>query len=166
MTKRLEETFNLPELEEELEETSKDIAKADNDAKTIESALTISDKINSAFKEIKGMEDHDEEMDAIAELAVKAHRDLLSLGLNVQDMAAGSILTSSAAMLKLGLDAKDSKVDKKLKQIRLMVEKAKLDLAREKANAESGGEIDSGTNTQEFDRNELIQLLREDEKDE
>ena len=57
MTKKLEEEFNLPPIEEvnevvpSKEETQEIIEETQN-------ALSVSEKINLAFKEIKGLEDH------------------------------------------------------------------------------------------------------------
>ena len=67
MTKRLEEEFNLPPLEEVLGTNShSETESTDITIQSVEDAISISEKINSALSEVRGMEAHDKEMDDIA----------------------------------------------------------------------------------------------------
>ena len=81
----------------------------------------------------------------------------MSLGMNMTDMAAGPVFNNAANMLKIALEAKDSKTTRKLKQIDLMLKKARLDQQGAKAE-------DSQSNITAMDRNELLKMLnpRED----
>ena len=92
-------------------------------------------------------------MDDIARQAVDSYQQLMNLGMNVSDRDAGSIFDSAAKMLKTALDAKDSKINSKLKQIDLMVKKARLDNnAGEYTNGDNGG-------NKMLDRNELLKII-------
>lgn len=154
MTRKLEEEFGLPPLEEALATES----AAENDYVTdiveVENAITVSEKINNALAEVKGMEAHDGEMDEIAIQAMDSYRDLMSLGMNMTDMAAGPVFANAANMLKIALEAKDSKVSRKLKQIDLMLKKARLDQQTAKKDAD----VEDVAATV-FDRNELLKLI-------
>lgn len=138
--KTLEETFNLPSIDDE---------------ERIENALTKSNQIEDKFLELRDFEEHDREMDELAKLAVDAHKDLQELGMNVEIRHAGEIFASSGTMLKIAVDAKNNKVEKKLKLLKLQLEKMKIDLT---FNTDDNG-ID-GT-AMKLDRNELIKQLKQ-----
>lgn len=163
MTKKLEEEFNLPPIDDvsEQSESSADpdenLSEDNSDLTTIEEALTISEKINGALAEVRGMESHDSEMDEIASQAVDSYEQLMSLGMNMTDMAAGQVFNNAANMLKIALEAKDSKVTRKLKQIDLMMKKARLDHQAGKNNPDSAQEVQATT----MDRNELLKMISE-----
>ena len=156
MTKKLEEEFNLPPLDVALSaaqpvQTENPIATI----QTVEDAITISEKINMALSEVRGMEAHDGEMDDIARQAIDSYTQLMALGMNMTDMAAGPVFNNAAQMLKIAVEAKDSKVTRKLKQVDLMLKKARLD----KANGVSPEESSS-----QFDRNELLKIINQKDK--
>jgi fructose-1,6-bisphosphatase/inositol monophosphatase family enzyme len=156
MTKKLEEEFNLPPLDAALNavqstETENPIATI----QTVEDAITISEKINMALSEVRGMEAHDSEMDDIARQAIDSYTQLMALGMNMTDMAAGPVFANAANMLKIALEAKDSKVSRKLKQVDLMLKKARLDKANGVMSEEAGSQ---------FDRNELLKLINQKDK--
>ena len=172
MTKKLEEEFNLPPIEEVLSAEEKqevldelnpdklpDIEDLQNvEVADIERALTTAEKIDHALKSVKGIDDHDVDMDDIAQQAVDSYQQLMNLGMNVSDRDAGSIFDSAAKMLKTALEAKDSKINSKLKQIDLMVKKARLDNnAGEYTNKDDG--------TKMLDRNELLKVINASKKD-
>lgn len=158
MTRKLEEEFNLPHLDE-LENPDSDSEKY-TDIQSVEDALTISEKINSALAEVRGMEVHDSEMDDIAAQAVDSYEQLMRLGMNMTDMAAGPVFNNAASMLKIALEAKDSKVNRKLKQIDLMLKKARLDQQATK-NTPDDDTIEA--NAFSMDRNELLKMLKNGE---
>ena len=55
MTKKLEEEFNLPPIEEVTEkETLPSVQESKETIEEVQGALSVSEKINLAFKEIKG----------------------------------------------------------------------------------------------------------------
>ena len=65
MTKKLEEEFNLPPLEEALAKENPEevpsIEETKQEIVAMEDALSVSEKINMAFKEVKGLEEHEHE---------------------------------------------------------------------------------------------------------
>ncbi len=155
MTKKLEEEFNLPPLEE--------VLKEDEHVPTIEEskiviaeaqeAIGISDKINLAFKEIKGLEDHEAEMNDIAKKAIDSYESLMQLGMNVSDMAAGKVFAEASNMLKIALEASDAKTKSKLQQIDLMIKKTRLD-------KQTGNDADD-TKATVLDRNDLLKIINQ-----
>ena len=162
MTKKLEEEFNLPPLEEALEQqeesTPETIETQVAEIQTMEDALSLSERINSALQNVQGMENHDAEMDQIAEQAVESYQQLMSLGMNMTDMAAGSVFNNAANMLKIALEAKDSKTTAKLKQVDLMLKKARLDKLK------GGDNQSTDVNATVLDRNDLLKILGESDK--
>jgi hypothetical protein len=157
MTKRLEEEFNLPPIDESDIPSSDDIQ---HDIVEVEDAISISEKINSALSQVRGMEAHDGEMDEIAREAMESYQALMSLGMNMTDMAAGPVLNNAATMLKIALEAKDSKVTRKLKQIDLMLKKANLD-QRDTSRKPEAEDIPA----QALDRNDLLKMLSKKDSD-
>lgn len=163
MTKKLEELFDLPSSDDEVEIDVEDTSNTQlqeqhhSEIASIEDNLTISEKINSALAEVRGMEGHDSEMDEIAQEALESYKQLMSVGFNMTDMAAGPVFSNAAAMLKVALEARDSKVSRKLKQIDMMLKKERLD--QQKANKKDDGDDDTGPNTHQLDRNEILRML-------
>ena len=158
MTKKLEEEFNLPSMEEAL--ASDEVEKFTEAPKTeiveiaeVEKALSNAEKIDHALRNVEGLEDHNIDMDSIATQAVDSYQQLMNLGMNVSDRDAGGIFDSASKMLKTALDAKDSKINSKLKQIDMMIKKARLD---NNAGSYTGGE---SSKEQTFDRNELLKII-------
>ena len=155
MTKKLEEEFNLPPIEEVTDtENVPTVAETHEVIEETQDALSVSEKINLAFKEIKGLEDHEVEMNDIAKKAINSYEQLMSLGMNVSDMAAGKVFAEASNMLKIALDASDAKTKAKLQQIDLMLKKARIDKFDNK-----GTEAESVQATV-FDRNDLLKIIK------
>lgn len=153
--KKLEETFNLPDssqFDNDIPDPSQTLPVED-----INQAMDIVEKIDHALKNVKGLEDHDHEMDDIAQRAIDSYETLMSLGVNVSDRDAAPIFDTAARMLGTALQARDSKVNSKLKQIDLMLKKARLD-AQSKSNTD-----EEPTTATVFDRNELLKMLKDQE---
>jgi hypothetical protein len=141
---KLEEAFDLPSMHEVSETTCEDIQAALEQAKDLE----------KTFDQIDGYDQHDIEMDELATLAIQAHKDLQDLGMNVEVRHAGEIFSSSSQMLKIAVDAKNNKVEKKLKLLRLQLEKMKLDRATSNDKTVEGTAVT-------LDRNEILKQLRQ-----
>ena len=155
MTKKLEEEFNLPPIEEVTDtENVPTVAETQEVIEDTQDALSVSEKINLAFKEIKGLEDHEVEMNDIAKKAINSYEQLMSLGMNVSDMAAGKVFAEASNMLKIALEASDAKTKAKLQQIDLMLKKARIDKFDNK-----GAETESVQATV-FDRNDLLKIIK------
>ena len=151
--KTLEDTFNL----ETAEEDTATIEPTDDD---IHAALALANDIDKQLSAARGKDEHDVEMDHLADLAIKAHMDLQDLGMNVEIRHAGEIFSSSSQMLKIAVDAKNAKVDKKLKMLKLQLDKLKLDRAT-KHDVDEPLDVKATM----MDRNELLKQLSEIERD-
>ena len=157
MTKKLEEEINLPPIEE-VTKTEPTIVETEAEIEETQNALSVSEKINAAFKEIKGLEDHEGEMNDIAKMAVESYEQLMQLGMNVSDMAAGKVFAEASNMLKIALDASDSKTKAKLQQVDLMIKKARHD-----NNSGRSGET-TADGSIVYDRNELLKIMNKNDK--
>jgi hypothetical protein len=123
----------------------------------MKSALELAEQIDKQLSAARSRDVHDDEMDELAGLAIQAHKDLQDLGMNVEIRHAGEIFSSSSQMLKIAVDAKNSKVDKKLKMLKLQLDKLKMDRAYKPT---TGGNAVEGKATM-LDRNELLKQLGE-----
>ena len=151
--KTLEDTFDMESVEEETDS----IEPSDED---IHAALALANDIDKQLSTARGKDEHDVEMDHLADLAIKAHMDLQDLGMNVEIRHAGEIFSSSSQMLKIAVDAKNAKVDKKLKMLKLQLDKLKLDRATKGSDKEP---LDVKATM--MDRNELLKQLSEIDND-
>ena len=151
--KTLEDTFDIESAEDE----TANIEPTDDD---IHAALALANDIDKQLSAARGKDEHDVEMDHLADLAIKAHMDLQDLGMNVEIRHAGEIFSSSSQMLKIAVDAKNAKVDKKLKMLKLQLDKLKLD-----RNTKQAGNDPLDIKATLMDRNELLKQLTEIETD-
>ena len=161
MTRKLEELLNLPPMEDS--ENFEDEPKRSREEIIAESvsivnSLSISEKIDASLTTVTGLLQHDDEMDEIAAKALASYKDLVDLGMNVPDMHAGKIYEVAATMLKTAMEARDAKVNKKLKMLDMQIKKLRVD---KMDNTDSGGNSD---NDVEFDRNELLAHIIENNK--
>ena len=146
---KLEEILDLPDMDQ--------VKEAPVSSEEVEAALASAKEIESEFNKIDAYDQHDQEMDELANLAIQAHKDLQELGMNVEIRHAGEIFGSSGQMLKIAVDAKNLKVEKKLKLLRLQIDKMRLD--RMSAPGNNGMAIE-GTAVA-LDRNEILKQLRQ-----
>ena len=167
MTKKLEETFNIEPAEEEIveqvEEETPSIEESKELTEILYAELKTTEKIDSALPLVSDLNQHDKEMDDIHKMALDAFNDLVQLGMNVEVHAGAKLLETANQMLKTAMEAKDSKVDRKLKMINLQLQKAKLDHNVSKSKGD-GVELESdGAVT--IDRNELLKRIETAQKD-
>ena len=92
-----------------------------------ESTLTTLEKIENAFDRVKGLEEADTELDELASMAMDSFKDLHDRGLTVEPRHSAEILAVAGTMLGHAITAKTAKINKKLKQLDLMLKKAQLD---------------------------------------
>ena len=153
MTRKLEELFDLPPTTEEVDTALPTIPDSREKLAVLDEAI---DKIDAALPAVKGLDATDQEMDDLAGMAIQAHKDLQDLGMNVEIKHAGEIFASSSQMLKIAVDAKNLKVEKKLRLLRLQLDKMRIDKMMREQDTDS---ID-GTATK-LDRTELVRMLKE-----
>ena len=146
---KLEEVFDLPSMDEILQSTTPT-------AEEVEAALHHAEDLEKQFEKMDGYDQHDAEMDELAKLAIDAHKDLQELGMNVEIRHAGEIFSSSSQMLKIAVDAKNLKVEKKLKLLKLQLDKMRIDRMTKTDDANTV----NGTATV-LDRNEILKQLRQ-----
>jgi len=161
MTKKLEETFNINPIEEEekVEETPT-IEESRDLTEILSTEISTTEKIDASLPLVQGLNEHDKDMDDIHQKAISTFEELISLGMNVEVHAGAKLMETANQMLKTAMEAKDSKVDRKLKMLNLQLQKAKLDLAQDKEDKKSkiDDEIESEGSVV-LDRNELLKRL-------
>ena len=133
-----------------------EIIEAANTNPALQEALERAKELENTVSQIDGFEKHDNEMDELAAMAIKAHQDLQDLGMNVEIRHAGEIFSSSSQMLKIAVDAKNLKVEKKLRLLRLQLDKMRID----KMTKQDENDAIDGTATK-LDRTELVRMLKE-----
>jgi trimethylamine:corrinoid methyltransferase-like protein len=154
MTKKLNELFELPEEEKEVNQSFLEKAEV---ATVTEEALNNLEKIEQALPQVRGLEAADNEMDSLAELATNSYKDLMDLGMQVDSRYASEIFNSAGTMLGHAITAKTAKLNKKLKMIELQLKKATLDQkAQDKDQEVQSTPLGEG---QSLDRNELLKIL-------
>ncbi len=176
MTKKLEDILNLPNVKEAFKEVDKKEknkklkdAGQDNpstknlDPKTqanLQKSYAEFDKIAASLPQVKGLGDmSDLEMDKLAVEAEESYKNLMDLGMNVDSRYSGRIFEVASNFLKNAIDAKSSKIDKKLKMVELQLKKLKLD----KDGNKDGGPVEESEGFVISDRNELMKkLLKKD----
>lgn len=155
MTKRLEEFFNIPPSSDK-DEDEEDTTPTNVITPVIQNSLTTAEKVDFALPTVIGLEEHDDEMDKLSKKAMATYDDLISLGGNVPDMHAGKIYEVAVQSLKVALDAKNSKAEKKLKMIELQLKKVRSEQIDFDLGLGGGSRGPQGV---EFDRNELLRHI-------
>ena len=161
MTKKLEETFNINPIEEEEKvEEAPTIEESRDLTEILSTEISTTEKIDASLPMVQGLNEHDKDMDDIHQKAISTFEELISLGMNVEVHAGAKLMETANQMLKTAMEAKDSKVDRKLKMLNQQLQKAKLDLAQDKEDKKSkiDDEIESEGSVV-LDRNELLKRL-------
>lgn len=171
MSKQIEETLNLPTIEEAFaalngEENVND-DELDNSVPTesIEDKTQDLIKLRSALKNLKldNLSLDEEGIDEIRTKALDAYKDMLDAGFNTDSKYASNFLEPAVAALGIAMDTENTKLKKKLEMYKLKQQDEKLDLLRRKIELE---EKRAGTNAEVLDddgvmmnRNELLKNL-------
>ena len=176
MTKKLEDILNLPNVKEAFKEVDnkekdkkiKDAGQENPSTKNLDPKTQANlqksyaefDKIAASLPQVKGLGDmSDLEMDKLAVEAEESYKNLMDLGMNVDSRYSGRIFEVASNFLKNAIDAKSSKIDKKLKMVDLQLKKLKLD----KDGNKDGSPIEESDGFVISDRNELMKkLLKKD----
>jgi hypothetical protein len=156
MTKKLEELLNLPESKKIIKEEEKKAAVLAKPEPLLRD-ISEFDKISAALPQVKGLGDiADGELDDLAKKATEAYNDIMDLGMNVEARYSARLFEVAASMLKNAIDAKATKLDKKLKMIDLQLKKQKLD---NETNTDEGISL-NGDGFIVTDRNSLLEKLK------
>jgi hypothetical protein len=157
MTKKLEELFNLAE-----SEPSKAVEPAvvdtpvHEEVKSLDQSYQAVQEITRGLPQIKELDElGDAELDSLAKKAETAYDDLMDLGMNVEVRYSGRIFEVAASMMSNAINAKNAKIEKRLKAVDLQLKKLKID-------NDSGADPNDVINGQGYvitDRNELLKKL-------
>ena len=172
MTKKLEDILNLPNVKEAFKEVdAKEKEKKDSangktknldpeTHKNLQKSYAEFDKVAAALPQVKGLgELSDLELDKLAVEAEESYKNLMDLGMNVDSRYSGRIFEVASTMLRNAIDAKGSKIDKKLKMVELQLKKMKID----QTDGKDGGPVEESDGFVISDRNELMKkLLKKD----
>ena len=175
MTKKLEDILNLPNVKEafaqvDKKEKDKQTKQINGTvpknldpitAKNLERTYAEFDKIAASLPQVKGLGDlSDLELDKLAVEAEESYKTLMDLGMNVDSRYSGRIFEVASTMLRNAIDAKGSKIDKKLKMVELQLKKLKID----KTGNDDLGPVEESEGFVISDRNELMKkLLKKDD---
>ena len=168
MTKKLQEVLDMPDSQDvinEAEQQDKQKAKAEaEEAKSYEPRdIAEFDKINDALPAVKGIgKMADDELDEVAEKSMSAYEDLMDLGMNVESRYSARVFEVASTMLKTNLEAKNAKLDKKLKTVELQLKKEKQDADAAKKNGDNDPVSAEGYVVS--DRNSLMEKLKKMDK--
>jgi hypothetical protein len=181
MNKKLEETFDLPSMEDAMEnekidkhveentlssptaeyeaiEELNDKDTEDEDSQdNIQKALSVAQKIDKALPQVKDLETHDKDMDGYATDAMNSFRELMDLGMNSEARHAGKFFEVAQTMMRNAIDAKNAKADKKLRMIELQLKKQRVD--QQETSGSSSEDIIDGEGFVIGDRNKLLDQL-------
>ena len=120
MTKKLEELLNVSPEDEAQNELPIEVDPEDSkdQKEQLEKNLKEVDNIEKALSTVE-LDDrsNDTELDEIAGKADSTFDNLMDLGMNVEARFSGQIFDTASKMLQIKLNAKQSKVDKKLKML-------------------------------------------------
>jgi len=161
MTKKLEELFNLDDEKPKNEvKPIEEDAPSKEEVRSLERSYTEVNTIAGTLPKIDELDSlNDNELDNLAQKAETAYDELMDLGMNVEVRYSGRIFEVAGSMLKNAIDAKATKIDKKLKAVDLKLKKLKIDQDRN-PDAE---DIMNGQGFVVTDRNELLKKLRGEE---
>lgn len=172
MTKAIEDELGLPRLEDalkELGESSEEMStvpeEVNDQVEQMANALQHVSPSKLPSRDLHGVDEHEAEANDIYEQAMRAHKDLLDLGFNIEPKNAGAnAFMPSAKMLEIALKASQSKAVKKMERIRMIMEKERHD--HELRNNQEEGVIDGDTSAGGSiiaNRNDLMEKIRKGE---
>lgn len=157
MTKKLEELFDLADMETE-GEAEVELATTEVSTTQLRELDTTIDKIDAALPTVRDINTSDAELDRLSKLAEDSFSELMELGMNVEPMKSSEIFTTASSLLGHAIHAKNAKVQNKLKVVQLQIQKARLDLQALKAS-ENDDPIDGESVL--LDRNAILEAILE-----
>jgi len=186
MTRGIEETLNLPSLEEALrekgleapgitsaapsEEEVEDVSEDEMVAEVPDGLdLTHAEQAAELARRVRRMkqasgEDHEVAMDSLHKEGLSHARSLIDLAFNIDHARARGIFEQAANFYKIAMDSKNSKRDAQLKAMKLALDQRRVELEERKLLGPE--EVAEATPVQQGavmveDRNELLRRWRE-----
>jgi hypothetical protein len=161
MTKKLEEVFGFPPIDEanadlDTQETQvpEEIQK---ELDTAIATIDMANRVDIALPTVTDMQQAERELDKLANTAQEQSERLMDLGFNVDDRNAGKIFEVAAQLLKTAVDAKTAKIDKKLKMVELQMRKAKMD--NDKGKDQDANVFDATDSSIQGSRNDIVKAI-------
>ena len=145
------------EIQEEDNEQTKENSIQNTDATPILKAITTAEKIDRALPQVTGLDAEDKDMDTYATEAMKSYQDLMNLGMNVEVRHSGKLFEVASTMLKNAVEAKNAKLEKKLRMVELQLKKQRVDQMGK--TGDSSTDIVEGEGYVVGDRNELLKQI-------
>lgn len=178
--KQLEETFNLPSLEELDDEVVEDDEEDDIEL----SGKELEDHIDSLKKELasyddigmistKNTENYNRDIDELYKTAKDGYTEIFNAALVMEPAQGAKFLNGAAKLLEIALRSKNSSMEKQLDMAKLQLEREKMNKGKTTPKDISDDEDDyESTNYGEgenggkiFDRNELVEEMKKRRKD-
>jgi SMC interacting uncharacterized protein involved in chromosome segregation len=162
MTKKLEEVFGFPSIEEtNLELNTQAEAQVpeeiQRELETAAATIDMANRVDIALPTVTDMSSAERELDSLASKAQEQSERLMDLGFNVDDRNAGKIFEVAAQLLKTAVDAKTAKLEKKLKMVELQLRKARLD--SDKKENPDNNVLDATDNGVVGNRNDIVKAI-------
>jgi hypothetical protein len=161
MTKKLEDLFDLADMDVEDEGEVEVTTEIEVSKEQIRELDTQLDKIDAALPTVRDISTSDAELDVLAELATTHFQELMELGMNVEARVSGEIFSTASSLLGHAISAKNAKIDKKLKIVQLQIQKARLDLQARKL-LDNEDPIDGESTL--LDRNSILDAILKGKK--
>lgn len=143
MTKSMEDALNLPRLSDVLKNMSpnKNIENSNDEEISSEEITESLKDMNEIVHKIDAMNitdftKNERTFNQLQEMAIQAHKDCMDAGLDVEARNAGNFLDPAMTGLNIAMEIERSKVERKLKLLRLELEKEKNELYRRKLELE------------------------------
>ena len=153
-SRKLEDLFDLG-APEDYEDSTPSVEETKQNILQQQELINMVDRIDAALPMIKNLEAHESEMDDLAERATKSFEDLSNLSMNMEARFGARMFEVAGQMLGHAINAKNAKMDKKLKAIELQLKKFKIDSDNNNNPGASAIEGDGLV----IDRNELYKTL-------
>lgn len=167
MLKKLEDVLNIDNMCDNINEHTNDLGNENIDQNLDSQHIDIqqskmmidqAEELDGLLSNITGLDQHDSEMDDIVAKAMNTYEELVHLGRNSPVMYSCKVYEVAGNLLKTAMDARDSKLSKKMKLIDMKLKKLKIDADNKKKS--NVGEDDDGDSS--LSRNDILDLLKED----
>ena len=142
--------------EKNSEQTQEDSVK-NTDTTPILRAISTAEKIDRALPQVTGLDAEDRDMDTYATEAMKSYQDLMNLGMNVEVRHSGKLFEVASTMLKNAVEAKNAKLEKKLRMVELQLKTQRVDQMSK--TSDDSSDIVEGEGYVVGDRNELLKQI-------
>ena len=147
------------EVQQEVSEQSEGESResSESNSQSIIKALSTAEKIERALPQVTGLDSEDADMDTYSNEAMKSYKDLMDLGMNVEVRHSGKLFEVASAMLKNAVEAKNAKLEKKLRMVELQLKKQRID--QMSGNDTNSADIVEGEGYIVGERNQLLKQI-------